>query len=145
MAPQMQPYSFARTVVLINGTPITGWPEGDDVIHVRRRAESATLKIGCGGDGVLSLSADRSGDLTFKLQATSSSNAFLSGLLAQQENGQGTFVPISVLFQDMQLQDMGQASQGFIQKPSEIKRGGVLSDNEWTITVVALNMEFGGS
>jgi hypothetical protein len=144
MAPSLQPYSFLRTVLLVNGVQITGWPEGDDVIEVSRRTDSASMKVGCGGDGVLSLSADRSGEFKFKLQGTSSSNAYLSSLLAQQENGAASFQSISVLVQDFMLNDMAQGSNGFINKPSPIKRGKELADNEWTITVVNLNQVYGG-
>lgn len=141
----MKAYSFLNTVVIVNGVELTGWSEGDDVIDIKRLVDSATHKVGAGGDMMVSLSADRSGEFAFKLQSTSSSNAYLESLLALQENGADTFQPISVLFQDTFRNDLGQASAGYIRKPSDIKRGAVAGEHEWTIVVERLVLEYGSN
>lgn len=139
----MKAYSFANTVVVVNGVEIVGWSDGDDVIEIKRRVDSASDKVGAGGDMVVSLSSDRSGEFTFKLQSTSSSNNYLESLLALQENGADTFEPISVLFQDTFRQDLGQASAGYIKKPSDVKRGEKSGEHEWTVVVERLVLEYG--
>jgi hypothetical protein len=139
----MKVYSFANTVVIINGVEITGWSEGDDVIDIKRLADSATHKVGAAGDMMVSLSADRSGEFTFKLQALSSSNSYLESLVSQQEAGAATFQPISVLFQDTFRNDMGQASAGYIKKLSDLKRGATAGEHEWTVVVETLQLDFG--
>jgi hypothetical protein len=139
----MNVYSFLNTVIVVNGVEITGWSEGDDVIDIKRLVDSATHKVGADGNMMVSLSADRSGEFTFKLQMTSSSNAYLDSLLAQQENGADTFEPITVLFQDTFRNDRGQASAGYIKKPSDLKRGVTGGDHEWTIVVENLVLQYG--
>jgi hypothetical protein len=141
----MKVYSFLNTVVVVNGVEIVGWSEGDDVIDIKRLADSATHKMGAAGDMVVSLSADRSGEFTFKLESTSSSNNYLESLLAMQENGADTFEPISVLFQDTFRNDLGQASAGYIKKPSDMKRGEKAGEHEWTIVVEKLDLEYGSN
>jgi Protein of unknown function (DUF3277) len=96
----MHVFSFQNTVVLINGTEITGWADGDDVLQFKRRVDSASDKVGAGGDMLISLSLDKSGEFSFKLQMTSSSNKFLNDLLNLQDAGADTFVPVDVMFQD---------------------------------------------
>ena len=61
----MKVYSFQNTVMLVNGVEITGWADGDDVIKIARRADSASDKIGASGDMMVSISADKSGEFTF--------------------------------------------------------------------------------
>lgn len=139
----MKAYSFLNTIVVVNGVEIVGWSEGDDAIDIKRLADSATHKIGCAGDMMVSLSADRSGSFTFKLQQVSSSNAYLESLLAQQENGADTFTPISVLFQDTFRNDLGQASAGYIKRPSDLKRGEKAGEQEWEVIVERLVLEYG--
>lgn len=141
----MKPYSFKNTIVVVNGNEIVGWSEGDDVIDIKRLVDSATHKVGAAGDMMVALTADRSGEFTFKLQQTSSSNNYLESLLALQENGADTFQPISVQFQDTFRQDMGSASAGYIKKPSDIKRGNGTNEQEWTIVVEKLTLDYGAN
>ena len=139
----MKAYSPLNLIVLVNGVEIVGYAEGDDAISIKRLADSATHKIGCQGDMVMTISADRSGEVTVKLQMTSSSNSYLDSLLALQENGADTFQPISVLFQDTYRNDLAQASAGYIKKPADMKRGEHSSDQEWTLVVETLALEYG--
>ena len=76
----MKRYSFQDTVVLVNGVEITGWADGDDVIGIKRRVDSVSDKMGASGEMMVSVSADRSGEISFKLQQTSSSNKYLNQL-----------------------------------------------------------------
>lgn len=139
----MKVYSPLNTIVVVNGVEIVGYAEGDDVMEIKRLSDSATHKIGIKGDMFLSLSADRSGEITLKLSGLSSSNAYLESLVSLQENGADTFVPISVLFQDTYRNDRGQASAGYLKKPADIKRGKEAGDQEWTIVVESLALDYG--
>lgn len=131
----MRVYSFANTVMLVNGVEITGWAKGDDVIDISRRTDGATDQIGAGGQMMVSLSADKSGEIKFKLQATSSSNRFLSNLSAQQDGGTSSFVPVQIKFLDTYRQDLADGTVGYIKKHADIKRGGEAGDSEWVIVV----------
>ena len=139
----MKVYSFQNTVMLVNGVEITGWSDGDDVIQIKRRADSASDKVGAGGSMMVSLSSDKSGEFTFKLQQTSSSNKFLAGLCALQEGGAKTFVPVTCLFQDTYRQDLATGTVGYLKKPADLSRGDKAGDQEWTIVVERLDMLLG--
>lgn len=139
----MRRYSFQDTVMVINGVEITGWDEGDDTIQVKRRVDSITDKVGAGGDMMVSISADKSGEFTFKLQQTSSSNKFLNNILMTQEAAGSVFVPVSVLFQDTYRRDMASGTVGYIKKPADMIRGATGQSQEWVVVVERLDLAFG--
>jgi hypothetical protein len=139
----MKAYSFKNTVLVIDGVEITGWAEGDDVISIKRLADSASHKVGADGKMMVALSADHSAEVTFKLQQGSSSNAYMSSLLDEQEAGADMFSPIPVLFQDTYRNDLAEASAGYIKKPSDMQRGTGLNTQEWTVVVESLSLEYG--
>lgn len=134
----MKEYSFLDTLLLVNGIEITGFDEGDDVIILDRITDSASHKVGTDGEMSVSISADRSGTVTFRLMQTSDSNSFLSGLISAQENG--LFVPIFVQFKDTKGNDLGSGTQGYITKPAPMTRGTAVNAQEWVITVERLDL-----
>lgn len=134
----MKQYSFLNTILLINGVEIDGFDEGDDVITLERLGDSASHKIGTDGEMSVSISADRSGSVKFRLMQTSTSNLYLSGLISAQENG--AFVPIFVQFRDTKGNDFGSGTQGYITKPATMTRGTAVNAQEWIIMVERLDM-----
>lgn len=138
----MKEYSFLNTILLVNGTPITGFDEGDDVITLDRINDSANSISGVDGEMTVSISADRRGTVVFRLVQTSDSNSYLSGLISSQENG--AFVPIFVQFKDTLGGDLGSGTQGFINRPAPMTRGGNANSDEWTITVERLDLLHNG-
>lgn len=139
----MKRYSFQDTVVLVNGVEVTGWADGDDVIGIKRRNPSLSDKIGASGEMMVSVSADRSGEITFKLQQTSSSNKYLNQLCELQEAAGSRFVPVTVLLQDTYRKDTATGTIGYITKPADMNRGVTAQNQEWTIVVERLDMIFG--
>jgi len=136
----MRTYSFLNTVLLINGVEITGFADGDDVIDMKRRTDSASDKIGADGNMMVSLSADFSGEVVIKLQQTSSSNKYLTKLLNLQEGRGVRFKPIQILFQDTYRNDVGSGSQGYIKKPADLMRGQNGQTIEWSFVVERLDL-----
>lgn len=134
----MKEYSFLNTILLVNGVEISGFDEGDDVITLARINDSTSHKIGTDGEMSISISADRSGTVTFRLMQTSNSNAYLSGLVSAQENG--VFIPIYVQMSDTKGGDTGSGTSGYIAKPSDMQRGTAVNAQEWVITVENLAM-----
>ena len=134
----MKEYSFLDTLLLVNGVEIGGFDEGDDVISLERLNDSASHKIGTDGEMTVSISADRSGSVTFRLMQSSDSNAYLSGLINAQENG--AFVPIFVQFKDTRGNDLGSGTQGYITRPASMVRGTNANNQEWVIIVERLDL-----
>ena len=140
----MKDYSFLNTLLLVNGVEISGFDEGDDTIILDRINDSASHKIGTDGEMTLSISADRSGTVVFRLMQTSDSNAYLSGLINAQENG--AFIPIFIQFKDTRGNDLGSGTQGYINRPAAMTRGENANSQEWTVTVERLDLlHLGGS
>lgn len=139
----MKRYSFKDTIVVVNGLEITGWSEGDDVIAISRREDSASDKIGAAGEMMVSVSADRSGSIKVKLQQTSPSNKFLMSLCALQEAAGSDFVPVALMFQDTYRNDLAAGTQGYIKKPADMNRGQKGNDQEWEIIVERLDLLYG--
>lgn len=136
----MRRYSFLDTIFSVNGVEATGWAEGDDVIKMVRRVDAASDKVGAAGEMMVSLSADKSGEITIKLQQTSSFRAFLLDLLGRQEAGNMTFEPVFVRFQDVYRQDIGVGSAGYIKKQADFQRGANGNDEEWVFVVERLDL-----
>lgn len=139
----MKRYSFQDNVLLINGVEITGWAEGDDVIQAKRRVDSITDKVGAGGEMMLSVSADKSGEFTFKLQQTSSSNKYLMGIMALQEAAGSTFIPVNVLMKDNYRRDIASGTVGYIKKPADMTRGAQANNQEWIVVTERMDLIFG--
>lgn len=139
----MKVHSFLNTVVLVNGVEIQGWADGDDVIQISRRNDSASDRVGADGNMMMSISADRSGSFTFRLMQTSSSNKYLMSLVALMEGGARTFVPVQVSFQDTYRNDNVTGVFGYITKPTDVTRGGAGQTQEWTIVVERLDLLLG--
>lgn len=139
----MRSYSFQNLVTIINGVELSGFADGDDVIHITRRSDSASDKVGADGKMMVSISADKSGEFTFKLQQTSSSNKFLMGLLALQEHAGSTFVPIVILMQDTYRNDLATGTTGYLKKTPDMTRGGGGNTQEWTVVTERLDLVFG--
>lgn len=139
----MKVYSFLNNVLLVNGVEITGWADGDDAISMSRLTDSASHKIGADGTMMVSLSADRSGEFTFKLQQTSPSNKYLTSLLIAQDSGVIQFTPINVLFTDTYRNDQVTSTVGYLKKPADMVRGMGGNVQEWTIVVERIDLLHG--
>lgn len=138
----MKDYSFLNTILLVNGVEISGYDEGDDVIKLERINDSSMHKIGTDGEMSVAISADRSGNVTFRLMQTSDSNTYLGGLVSGAENG--VFVPIFVQFKDTKGGDLGSGTAGYIKKPASMIRGTNVNSQEWMITVEKLDLLYLG-
>jgi len=138
----MKEYSFLDTILLVNGIAISGFDEGDDVITLERSVDTGAHKVGTDGEMTLSLTADRSGSITFRLMQSSDSNTYLSGLVLAAENG--AFVPIFVQFKDTRGGDIGSGTQGYILRTATMVRGTNANAQEWSIVVERLDMLYLG-
>jgi len=134
----MKKYSFLDTLLLVNGFEMSGFDEGDDVITLARINDSAAHTVGTDGEMTVSVSADRTGTVTFRLNQSSASNAVLSGLITAQENS--AFVPVFIQFKDTSGGDLGSGTQGYINKPADMVRGANAQAQEWVVTVERLDL-----
>lgn len=139
----MRVYSFSNTIVLLNGFEVTEWDEGDDVINIERRVDSAIDVMSADGVMSVALSADKSGVFSYRLQQTSPTNLILTNLLNSQENG--AFVPIFTQFKDTGGVDLASGTQGYIRKGPPVTRGAGLNGQLWEVVVERLDLLLGGN
>ena len=137
----MQTYSFLSTILLVNGVPITGYANGDDVIQGARRVDAFTDVVGADGRMIVSQNADRSGQFTIRLQQESESNIYLNSIFDRAERG--LFLPVSTQFKNVVSGEIIGGSRGYITKPADFARGTVAQDQEWIIVVEDFNVLFG--
>lgn len=134
----MEKYSFKNVSLLINGVEITGFFEGDDVIVVDRRVDSISDVVGADGKMALAINADHSGTIVFKLKQTSSSNAYLGGLIQAAEKLE--FTTIFAQMRDSQRGDLAAGSEGYLMRPATMTRGAAINEQEWTVVIEDLTM-----
>ena len=140
----MRVYSFRNVTATIDAVhEITGWGKGDDVVSATRNADAGSLSIGADGASVVSMSADRSGEVTLKLRQTSSSNRYLLNRYQQFEAGPATYVPIGLTVTDVHRLDKVVGINGFIKKLPDMKRGAEASEQEWTLVFEELYIDLG--
>jgi hypothetical protein len=141
----MQGFSFDNIIVLVDGVEIVDWADGDDVIAVKRRVDSASDKVGAGGSMAVSVSSDKSGEFMFKLQATSRSNAYLQSKVDAMELLGGDFTPSAVRFQDLARNDLAAGSLGYVKSYAPMNRGEHVTEQEWGIVVENLIQVYGAN
>lgn len=140
---QAASYSFQDIICLVNGVQMTGAAEGDEVISIAPRADVTNTTVGAGGDGVTSLIADRSIDITLKLLGTSYFNNFLQALDTEQAS-LGFILPIVFFLKDVGGLDLVQADAATIFKRPTQGHGVNVSHREWVLTAVNNIVNTGG-
>jgi hypothetical protein len=126
----------------VNNVPITNWASGDDAFQAERNANLAEYEVGCDGKMVVSLSADKSGKVTIKLQQTSPANAYLNKLAAAEDYLEG-FIPVVVTQADTYRGDGVASAPGFILKPANYTRGTKQNNTEWTFIFPEIFFDLG--
>ncbi len=140
----MKYYSIKNMSVAVNGVPIFGLGEGDDVLQGRRLVDTFTHQMGVQGNMLVIGSANKSGEVIIKLQQGSLSNNFLNELFDRQEGSDSnTFDPLIVTINDNSTGDTAGGSDGYIPQKAEFVRGENANDHEWKIVVEQYDQFFG--
>lgn len=129
----MYAYSFSNIVVTVNGMLIDNFGAGDDVITIAPAVDAATTQWGADGHMVASISANRGGTCTLKLQQTSPGNYTLQQLYNAQIAQGATFQPISMSVNDALKGDSCTCTGGIITTQASWQRGVNAVDVEWEI------------
>ena len=137
----MTKYSFLDQVAIVQGVPLSGFAEGDDVVQGARAVEAFTNVVGASGNMLVTQNANRSGTFTFRLLRGAASNAFLNALFAEQERGDFTAISVSVVNTKSGTSMIG--TKGYLSKPADITMGNGAAALEWVITVENYDAIFG--
>jgi len=126
-------YSMDNVALHIDGSRVTGFAEGDDVISIERNTDLGTPQIGADGASVLAISADRSAKMTIKLLQNSPMNQFLQNKVARMRSGGLTALTFSVGFVDMSNGESGGCTQALVMKEGMPQKGKNASAREWLL------------
>jgi hypothetical protein len=138
----MKFYDWRKQLTTLNGVPVTNFAAGDDAFKAERLVDNASHEVGVDGNMVVSLSADKSGQVMIKLQQTSPTNAYLNKITAGQDYMEG-FVPVTVEQADTYRMDSVSTTVGYVKKHPDYTRGGKASTVEWTFIFEEMHMILG--
>jgi hypothetical protein len=126
----MKFYDWRKSLTTVNGVPVTNFASGDDAFKAERLADNASHEVGVDGNMVVSLSADKSGQVTIKLQQTSPTNSYLNKITSGQDYMAG-FVPVIVNQMDTYRSDNVDTTVGYVKKHPDYTRGAKAATVEW--------------
>jgi hypothetical protein len=127
-------YSFANTVLTIDGRRVIGFGEGDDVISIEPTTELGTSIVGADGSALLSITADQSATLTLKLVHHSPFNDFLWNKVKRMRLGEtGPGIMFAIGFSDPSTGDGGGCTQAVVKTVPTLTAGANATEREWAI------------
>ncbi|WP_439287575.1 phage structural protein [Lonepinella sp. BR2904] len=136
----MKRFDPKQVVVLIDGTKISDWADGSDVIAFAFNADAGGYTMGADGTGVFVGNADRSGKLTLKIKQHSPDSAELMKLYNQQKNDLKGFTPITLSIRDLLNDDQLTAQNGYFTTSPTLTRGQGHNANEFVIEFEKANL-----
>ena len=122
------PALIAASIVAPSGVHvISGW--GPTVMTVARRNPSTVMDSGADAEVVATVQNDKTGLITFTLQASAESNAVLSEVARLQEIG--TLGPVAISIKDLKLRDLWITPDAMIETWPGPTRDKNLPTNVW--------------
>jgi len=138
----MKTYDVTEVSAIVGGHIVQGGIEGD-FLTVARDEEAFTYLTDVSGNGTRSKNPNRAGKITIRLQASSESNEFLSGLALADELNNGGIVPI--LIRDNSGSDLHKGESCYLVKHPDAAYGKELGEREYVFQVENLAMFSGGN
>ncbi len=126
-------YSFADVAVLMNGFPLTGFGEGDDVVQITTRTDRFAMVIGAKGKGVPVKSEDRSAEIVLGILQGHEDNAVIGGFLAKDDRS-GIFTGVELQIVILKSGERV-GGRGVITKPADRNMGAGLNRYDWPIII----------
>ena len=130
----MKFYDWRKSLTAVNGVPITNFAPGDNALKATRLSDNASHEVGRDGHMAVSLSADKSMEITIKLQQTSPSNAYLSKITSAQDFLE-SFVPVTVEQADPYRMDSVGSTVGYVKKHPDYVRGAKAGVIDWVFVL----------
>lgn len=149
----MYQFSFANTDLLIEadwpGNPnppqfkVKGFPAGENLINIIRRAPIASTTFGAYGKMIMSLQRIKAGDLTFPLLMNAPENKYLQDwanwLQAQADSDGELVIPIQATLVDNMGKDKADCVNGVILAMPAMSRGQTANSVTWVISFEETN------
>lgn len=144
----MKQYSFFNVDLLIDGMPVTGFSDGNDIIMAARNREAHNKIVDARGDVVVNTVADLSGTIVFSLLQVSDWNSILRKKLEQTQGvglsgNAATFLPMQVMMVDKMGKTKVTGINAWISQHPAIVRGSGINTVQWVIDIERLLFEEG--
>jgi hypothetical protein len=124
-------YSFKNIAFTIDGRAVVGLWEGDDAITTERSTDLGTPLTGADGSAVVSITADQSILLTFKLMPNSAMNAYLEQKVKRMRMGSQDLIAVAV--RDTSTGEGGVCSAAVIIREPSKSWGANATEREWQL------------
>lgn len=136
-------YAAEKVIVTVGGVIVSGFDDGDfiDVHYVNDRYMS---KAGADGEVGRSKNADRLGEITITLSATSKANDELSAIFNLAQLG-GIDPPLPFGVADLSGRSFASASKAWIKTSPAMIFGKEIGSREWVLEAADLVMSIGGN
>lgn len=129
---QITVYSMLGFALTVDGLPVVGFFDGDDVFSSEKSEDVGGWLIGADGSAIWSQSADGMVTLTLKLQHTSPTHRQLQNKSQQQKAG--SLVPFPVDYVDTNGGEGGHAGNAMVTKEPSMSHGKNATVREWVLT-----------
>ena len=132
----MKQYSFYNVDIVIDGINMDGFADSNSIIQAARSAAQHAKVMDARGKMTAITSADKSGIITFDLQQTSDSNAYLQARALESHNtgtsgNSATFIPVQAFINDKMGTTLVTGVNGIITMQPAIVRGTGLNMVTW--------------
>lgn len=124
-------YSYIAVAATLDGQKVIGLWDGDDAITIEPGADVGTGLVGVDGSSIFSQHADRSANITIRLQHTSPTHRLLVEKWKQQQAGQLIGFPFDVM--DKNSGEGGTAATCFVRTAPTDSKGRAAVSREWVI------------
>lgn len=131
--PKTTAYSMINVSATIDRRDVQGLWDGDDAIVVTPGADIGTGLIGADGSGIFSISADRSAQISVKLQHTSPTHELLHKKWKQQRARGANASSFSFVLKDKVSGEGGTADKCYIMSAPETQTGKAATVREWVL------------
>jgi len=135
-------YAPDKVTLVYGGAIITGYAE-DSFIKVEVNSDAFTTHVGGDGEVTRTRNVDKTGKVTCKLKASSSSNDILSALYVADITSLQGYLPVIV--KDNNGTTLAGGSSAWISKLPESEFGKEIGEREWVIEVADLDYFVGGN
>lgn len=131
----LKKYDPKDIIITVGPHIVSGYADGT-FVSVARQGDSFSSIAGADGEVARARSNDKRGTITLTLMQTSRTNAYLSGLVAVDEETGNGVVPVTV--RNAKGETLHFSAEAWIRKPSDAGYGKEIESREWTIDCALL-------
>ncbi len=134
-------YSMVNVSATLDGQTVQGLWDGDDAIVVTQGAAAGSGLVGADGSSIFSISADKSAQISLKLQHTSPTHRLLHQKLKRQKALGSVAAAFPFSFIDVGSNEGGSSDRVFVMTAPNDSKGKAAVVREWVLWAGEWNSE----